>query len=74
MEVQLNDREELFQWNLTTSGIFTVKSFCLNLLNGHIVFLKRYIWKTKFPLKIKIFMWFLHKKVIVTKNNLVKRN
>jgi hypothetical protein len=46
----------------------------MELLNGHIVFLKKYIWKMKVPLKIKIFMWFLHKKVILTKDNLAKRN
>ena len=28
----------------------------------------------KVPLKIKIFMWFLHRKVILTKDNLAKRN
>jgi hypothetical protein len=28
----------------------------------------------KVPLKIKVFMWFLHQKVILTKDNLVKRN
>jgi hypothetical protein len=46
----------------------------MDLLNGHTVFLKKYIWKMKVPLKIKIFMWFLHKKVILTKDNLAKRN
>jgi hypothetical protein len=25
------------------------------------------------PLKIKVFMWFLHKKVLLTKDNLIKR-
>jgi hypothetical protein len=28
----------------------------------------------KVPLKIKVFIWFLHWKVILTKDNLVKRN
>jgi hypothetical protein len=28
----------------------------------------------KVPLKIKIFMWFLHRREILTKDNLVKRN
>src|SRR4051812_845930 len=37
-------------------------------------FLKKYLWKIKVPLKIKIFMWFLYKKVILSKDNLVKRN
>jgi hypothetical protein len=33
-----------------------------------------YLWKIKVPLKIKIFMWFLFKKVLVTKDNLAKRH
>ena len=43
-------------------------------LNGNTVDLRKYIWKIKVPLKIRIFMWFLHRKVILTKDNLKKRN
>ena len=32
-----------------------------------------HIWKIEVPLRIKIFMWFVHKEVILTKDNLVKR-
>jgi hypothetical protein len=32
------------------------------------------IWKMKIPLKIKIFGWYLRRGVILTKDNLVKRN
>jgi hypothetical protein len=46
----------------------------VDMMNGHTVFLRKYIWKLKVPLKIKIFMWFLHHKVILTKDNLAKRN
>ena len=31
-------------------------------------------WDVKVPLKIKVFMWFVHKQVILTKDNLTKRN
>ena len=30
--------------------------------------------KVKVPFKIKVFMWFVHKQVILTKDNLEKRN
>jgi hypothetical protein len=30
-------------------------------------------WKAKLPLKIKIFLWYLKKWVILTKDNLSKR-
>jgi hypothetical protein len=46
----------------------------LDYMNGHTKYLKKYIWKMKVPLKIKIFMWFFHRKVILTKDNLLKRN
>jgi hypothetical protein len=74
MEVQLTPDQDSFKWNLTTSGVFSVKSMYLDFLNGHTKFLKRYIWKIKVPLKIRIFMWFLHRKVILIKDNLLKRN
>src|SRR6187551_4021419 len=32
------------------------------------------IWKLKVPLKIKIFMWYLKRGVILTKDNLARRN
>jgi hypothetical protein len=61
-------------WKLTTSGSFTVKLMYADLMNGHTVFLRKYIWKLKVPLKVKIFMWFLYQKVIITKDKLTKRN
>jgi hypothetical protein len=33
-----------------------------------------YLWKLKFLLKIIFFMWFLNNKVVLTKDNLAKRN
>jgi hypothetical protein len=74
MSVQRTDSEDTFRWKLTNSGSFTVKSMYLDLLNDHTMYLKKYIWKIKVPLKIRIFMWFLHKGVILTKDNLIKRN
>jgi hypothetical protein len=46
----------------------------LDLLNGNTNYLQKYLWKMKVPLKIKIFMWFVHRKEILTKDNLIKRN
>jgi hypothetical protein len=33
-----------------------------------------YLWKLKLPLKVKVFLWLLFRRVILTKDNLVKRN
>jgi hypothetical protein len=58
---------------LVKSGVFSFKSFYTDLMNRHTRFLHKYLWKIKVPLKIKIFMWFLYKKVLLTKDNLAKR-
>ena len=69
----MSDEADTFVWKLTDSGKFTVKSMYEDLMNGHTVYLHKFLWKLKLPLKIKIFMWFLSKKVLLTKDNLVKR-
>jgi hypothetical protein len=51
-----------------------VKSMYLDLLNDRTVYLHKYLWKMKVPLKTKIFMWFVQRKEILTKDNLLKRN
>jgi hypothetical protein len=71
--VQLNEEPDKFVWNLTVLGIFTVKSMYEDLMNSHNHFPSKYLWKLKLPLKIKIFMWFLNRKVLLTKDNLIKR-
>jgi hypothetical protein len=52
MEVQLSSAQDIFRWNLTASGEFSVKSMYLDFMNGNTNFLKRYIWKIKVLLKI----------------------
>ena len=60
--INLNDENDKFVWKLTDSGSFSVKSMYTDFMNGHTVYLKKYIWKLKVPLKIRIFMWFLQQK------------
>jgi len=73
-QVRLNDRGDVFKWGLLQSGIFSVHSMYSALIcNGH-VRQNRTLWKTRIPLKIKIFMWYLHRGVVLTKDNLAKRN
>jgi hypothetical protein len=33
----------------------------------------KHIWKSKIPEKIKIFMWLVTQKAILTKDNMIKR-
>ena len=51
-----------------------VKSHYLELINQNTPNLNKRIWKLKAPLKIKIFLWYLRRGVILTKDNLAKRN
>jgi hypothetical protein len=73
MQVHLNHDSDRFVWKLTPNGVFSVKSMYEDLINDNTPYMKKYIWKIKIPLKIKIFIWFLSNKVLLTKDNLVKR-
>ena len=73
MAVSLSMEPDTVTWKLTPSGVFSVRSLYLEHMSGNTRFLKKYLWKMKVPLKIKIFMWFLHKKVLLTKDNLLRR-
>jgi hypothetical protein len=56
MMVILNNEDDRFVWKLTSNGVFTVKSMYEDLMSDHAPFLRKYLWKVKIPLKIKIFM------------------
>jgi hypothetical protein len=73
MMVHLTNETDRFVWGLTANGLFTVKSMYEDLMNGHTPYLRKYLWKVKVPLKIIFFMWFLSNKVLLTKDNLAKR-
>ena len=44
------------------------------LLDVRVLPINKFVWKLKIPLKVKIFIWLLHRGVILTKDNLAKRN
>ena len=46
----------------------------IDVINSTVIPSSKHVWKVKVLLKIKEFMWFVHKQVILTKDNLVKRN
>jgi hypothetical protein len=43
MSIHLNDEPDRFKWHLTTMGLFTVKSMYADCMNGHTIFLKKYL-------------------------------
>jgi hypothetical protein len=52
----------------------SVRSMYEYMINEGVPFNNKFIWKPKIPLKIKIFLWYLQRGVILTKDNLTKRN
>lgn len=69
-----NTIPDTIHWRWNTSGLFTVHSLYTWLEYGGIKD-KDYttLWKTKIPLKIKIFMWLVKEGKILTKDNLAKK-
>jgi len=63
----------MFIWN-TKNGTFTVRSMYNSFICGSVLPEKSPIRKSKVPLKIKIFLWYLKRGVTLTKDNLAKRN
>jgi hypothetical protein len=72
--VDLVDGKDHFKWPLTKNGLFTILLMYLDALDTHPPFHHRKIWKWKLPLKIKFFLWFLQRGIVLTKDNLAKKN
>jgi hypothetical protein len=68
----LQPKFDTFKCALTKSGSFLVKSMYLVYMDDHKSFLESIFGRWKFRLN-QIFMWFLHEKVLFTKDNLAKR-
>ena len=73
IDVQLSDKLDSTHWKLTRNGVFTVKSFYMDLINSGTISRSLHISKVKILLRIKNFTWFVHKQVILTNDNLLKR-
>ena len=73
VNVQLTDQRDTFFWSLTQKGHFTVRSMYRTLIGRLLAPRKNLIWKLRLPLKIKIFIWYLQKGVVLTKDNLARQ-
>ncbi|WVZ77096.1 hypothetical protein U9M48_024997, partial [Paspalum notatum var. saurae] len=71
--IMLQEENDIFIWDLPRNGSFTIRSMYKYLVNSNIP-VPQDIWHTKLPLKIKIFIWYLKKGVLLTKYNLSRRN
>jgi hypothetical protein len=72
--IVLSNDQDGFRRNLSPNGQFSVKSHYIGLIYLDVPNLNKKLWKLKAPIKIKIFLWFLRKSVILTEDNLAKRN
>jgi hypothetical protein len=72
--VQLNDSDDVFKSNLHQNGQYSVHSLYLATINNGVVHTNTRVWKMRIPLKIKIFMWYIQKGVVLTKDNLTMWN
>jgi hypothetical protein len=72
--IHLTDSTDHFKWSQNSNGCFTVDSMYQAFLDTNVVPNNSYLWKIKVPLKIKVFLWLLHREAILTKDNLVKTN
>jgi hypothetical protein len=73
--VHLSPEPDEFRWNLHKNGEFSVDSMYNALIHLDVpVDNNKMIWKKKIPLKTKVFGWYLRRGVILTKDNLAKRN
>jgi hypothetical protein len=69
--VTLSEHMDSFKW--TANKIFSVKNLYNDLVLRSGTPVNCWAWNAKIPLKIKIFLWFLKNGVLLTKDNLVKR-
>jgi hypothetical protein len=74
VNVEIGEGSDTFKWDLTQTGKFSVKSMYSYLINTSPPVQHKKTWKLKIPLKIKIFLWYLQKGVILTKDNLTRKN
>jgi hypothetical protein len=71
LEVQLDGREDSFAWGVGKT--FSVKSMYNSLMGSSGIPADCFTWKLNIPLKIKVFLWYLKEGVILTKDNLARR-
>ena len=64
MDVQLSQQPDQLYCKLTENGVCSGKSMYVDVINSSVIPSSKHVWKVKVPLRIKVFMWFVHKQVI----------
>ena len=71
--VQLGENSDKFIWGAHRNGCFSVQSMYMILMSIPNINHNVWLWKLKLPLKVKKFLWYLGRGVILTKDNLIRR-
>jgi hypothetical protein len=69
----LSNQEDRIVWSLGKKG-FSVNSLYKKKMSDQVAMSCRFLWKSKLPHKIKIFIWLVVRNKILTKDNFKKRN
>jgi hypothetical protein len=72
-DVLLSGEDDTSVWLLGSKG-FSVNSLYKAMKNSLIDVPLNFLWKTRLPHKIKVFLWLVRNKKILTKDNLFKRH
>jgi hypothetical protein len=72
-DVLLSREDDTSVWLLGSKG-FSVNSLYKKMKNSLIYVPSNFLWKTRLPHKIKVFLWLVRNKKILTKDNLFKRH
>jgi hypothetical protein len=72
LHVQLDDQDDEFRWGLGNK-VFSTQLMYKDIMRREGIPRSCFNWKVKLPLKIKIFLWYLHRGVVLTTDNLLKK-
>jgi hypothetical protein len=73
-QTNLSQENNSPRWKWSKNGSFTVKSMYKQICGNGRDRSFRHLWKSKIPLKIKIWLWLIWHNAIATKDNLLNRN
>lgn len=71
--VMLNQDRDRIKWSLNKNGIYTVKSYYRHLTENGVKYPHNFMWKTKIPPRVRVFMWLVLRNNILTRDNSLRR-
>jgi hypothetical protein len=71
--ISLVPEDDIPVWDWTKNGQFAVKSVYKDISNSGIERSFKHLWKSKIPLKIKVWLWLIWHNAIATKNIMSER-